>query len=64
MLKSSRSATVSTSTLIGKKPTLNYAELGTLLAKAANIVNNRPIGVKNLTKDELVPLTINQLLLG
>ena len=52
------------STLIGEKPTLNYAELGTLLAKAANIVNDWPIGVKNLTEDELVPLTINQLLLG
>ena len=47
-----------------KKPTLNYAELATLLAKAANIVNDRPIGVKNVTEDELVPLTVNQLLLG
>merc|ERR1712082_60134 len=43
---------------------LNYAELCTLLARAASVVNNRPIGVKNLTKDELVPLTVNQLLLG
>ena len=47
-----------------KKPMLNYAELATLLAKAANIVNDRPIGVKNITEDELVPLTVNQLLLG
>ena len=31
------------------KPTLNYAELATLLAKAANIVNDRPIVVKNTT---------------
>ena len=53
-----------TSTVNGEKPTLNYAELGTLLAKAANIVNDRPIGVKSLTEDELVPLTVNQLLLG
>ena len=52
------------STVNGKKPTLNYAELATLLAKAANIVNDRPIGVKNITEDELVPLTVNQLLLG
>ena len=47
-----------------KKPTLSYAELSTLLAKAANIVNDRPIGVKNVTEDKLVPLTVNQLLLG
>merc|ERR1712002_1238535 len=52
------------STVNGKKPTLNYAELGTLLAKAANIVNDHPIGIKNLTEDKLVPLTVNQLLLG
>ena len=64
MLKTSRSATVPTSAVNGEKPTLNYAELGTLLAKAANIINDRPIGVKNLSEDELVPLTVNQLLLG
>ena len=52
------------STVNGEKPTLNYAELGTLLAKAANVVNDRPIGVKSLTEDELVPITVNQLLLG
>merc|ERR1711867_140007 len=64
MLTTSRSATAPTATVNGKKPTLNYAELGTLLAKAANIVNDRPIGVKNITEDDLVPLTVNQLLLG
>merc|ERR1711867_352374 len=64
MLTTSRSATAPTATVNGEKPTLNYAELGILLAKAANIVNDRPIGVKNLTKDELVPLTVNLLLLG
>ena len=51
-------------TLITGKPTLNYAELCRLLARAASIVNDRPIGVKSLTEDELVPLTVNQLLLG
>ena len=51
-------------TLITGKPTLNYAELCTLLARAASVVNDRPIGVKSLTEDELVPLTVNQLLLG
>ena len=35
-----------------------------MLARAASVVNDRPIGVKSLTEDELVPLTINQLLLG
>merc|ERR1711895_79347 len=52
------------STVNGEKPMLNYAELATLLAKAANIVNDRPIGIKSVTEDELVPLTVNQLLLG
>ena len=51
-------------TIITEKPTLNYAELQALLSRAANIVNYRPIGVKSLTEDELVPLTVNQLLLG
>ena len=51
-------------TLMAGKPTLNYAELCTLLARAASVVNDRPIGVKSLTEDELVPLTVNQLLLG
>ena len=51
-------------TLISGKPTLNYAELCTLLARAASVVNDRPIGVKSLTEDEIVPLTVNQLLLG
>ena len=51
-------------TIITEKPTLNYAELQALLSRAANIVNDRPIGVKSLTEDKLVPLTVNQLLLG
>ena len=51
-------------TIISEKPTLSYADLQALLSQAANIVNDRPIGVKSLTEDELVPLTVNQLLLG
>ena len=51
-------------TLITGKPTLNYAELCTLLSCAVSVVNDRPIGIKSLTEDELVPLTVNQLLLG
>ena len=51
-------------TLVTGKPTLNYAELCTLLSRAASVVNDRPIGIKSLTEDELVPLTVNRLLLG
>ena len=51
-------------TIISEKPTLSYAELQSLLSRAANIVNDRPIGITGLTEDELVPLTVNQLLLG
>ena len=61
--KATGSSLVATKKMM-KKPTLNYSKLGTLLAKAANIVNNRPIGVKDLSKDELVPPTVYQLLLG
>ena len=43
---------------------MSYAELQVLLTKIANVINDRPIGVQRLTEDELVPLTVNQLLLG
>lgn len=53
------------STLVqGTKPTLTYAELCTTLARVASIINDRPIGVRAMTEDEIVPLTVNQLLLG
>ena len=52
------------STLVGTKPTLSYAKLCTTLARVASIVNDRPIGVCSMTKEEIVPLTVNQLLLG
>ena len=51
-------------TLVTGKPTLNYAKLCTLLSRAVSVVNDRPIEIKSLTEDELVPLTVNQLLLG
>ena len=51
-------------TLVSGKPTLSYAELATVLTQAANIVNDRPIWAKVLTEGDLVPLTVNQLLLG
>ena len=50
--------------MIAEKPTLNYAELQAILAEVANITNDRPIGVCHLTEEDLVPLTVNQLLLG
>ena len=52
------------STLIGTKSTLSYTELCTTLARAASIINDRPIGVRSLSEEEIVPLTVNQLLLG
>ena len=51
-------------TLVSGKPTLSYAELLTVLAQVANIVNDRPIWAKVLTEGDMVPLTVNQLLLG
>ena len=52
------------STLIGGKPTMHYAELQTILATAANIINDRPVGVRSLTEEDIVPIMVNQLLLG
>ena len=43
---------------------VNYAELQALLTEVANITNDRPIGVRSLTEEDLVPLTPNHLLLG
>ena len=43
---------------------LNYAELQVVLAKAANIANNRPIGVRSLTEEDIQAITPNMLLLG
>ena len=35
-----------------------------LLNRVANVINDRPLGVRSLTSDDLVPVTPNQLLLG
>ena len=52
-------------TIISGKPTLHYAELQSVLSQAANIVNDRPLFVKELREGEaIVPITVNQLLLG
>ena len=50
-------------TLIVNRPTLTYTDLCTLLARASSI-NNRPISFCQMTEEETVPLTVNQLLLG
>ena len=52
------------STIISGKPTLTYAKLQVILAQAANVVNDQPVGVKLLTEQDIIPLTPNQLLLG
>ena len=46
---------------------LNFAEFSTLLRRCANLINDRPIGVRHHkpgTEGELMPLTPNHLLLG
>ena len=43
---------------------LNYAELQTLLVSISNIMNDRPAGVRFKSKDDYVPVTVNQLLTG
>ena len=50
------------STLIAGKPTLLYAEIQTIMARAANIINDRPIGVQNLTETTVQVIMPNKLL--
>ena len=50
--------------LINHKPTMDYAELSTLLYRVCNVVNGRPGALKDLNEDTMVPLTVNQILLG
>ena len=52
------------SSIVSTKPTINYAELTVLLSRVSNIINDRPLGVRLLSSDELVPVTSNMLLLG
>ena len=55
--------TLATSTV---ETTLNFAELTCLLARIANIHNDRPLGVKKNYDDSdvYIPITPNQILLG
>ena len=52
------------STLIGTKPTLHYAELVSLLSSVADRVNDRPVGLRGLSDEDWLPLTVNHLILG
>ena len=52
------------STLINSKPTITYAALTVVLARAASIVNDRPIGIRSLTDEDMIAITPNQLLVG
>ena len=52
------------STLIGGKPTIAYAALMVVLTRAASVVNDRPLGLRSLTDDDMVAITPNQLLIG
>ena len=51
-------------TLIHDKPTASYAEVQTFLSRAANICNDRPLGVRLQTEEDFVPINPNQLLIG
>ena len=41
---------------------LSYAELQTVLTEVANIINDRAIYPKSLTEEDLMTITVNQLL--
>ena len=43
---------------------LSYPELETLFSSAANLVNQRPLGVRNFKEDDIRSITPNDLLLG
>ena len=43
---------------------LTFAELQVVLSGAADIANNRPVGVRNLNEGDLQAITPNMLLIG
>ena len=51
-------------TVNGNKSYISYGEMQALLAEMMDRINNRPIGLRSLTEEDLVPLTPNCLLLG
>ena len=52
-----------TATMLFEKPMLSYNELQVVLTEVANVVNDCAVRARRLTKEDLVPLTVNQLLL-
>ena len=48
---------------LASQSTLNYAELDTLFSSVSNIVNQRPIAVRDFTEEDLHAITPNDLLL-
>ena len=48
---------------LASQSALNYAELDTLFSSVANLVNQRPIGVRSYTDEDLHAITPNDLLL-
>ena len=48
---------------VASQSALNYAELDTLFSSISNIVNQRPIAVRDFTEDDLHAITPNDLLL-
>ena len=51
-------------TINGNKSLVSYGEMQALLADMMDRMNNRPIGLKTLTEQDLLPLTPHCLLLG
>ena len=63
-MKKSLFHVASSSAIKSVKPKLDYQEWCLLLNRVANISNERPLGVRSLTEDTIIPLTPNQLLIG
>ena len=60
-MKKSLFQVASSSTLKAVNPKLDYQEWSLLLHRIASISNERPLGVRGMTEDTLLPLTPNQL---
>ena len=63
-MKKSLFQTASSSVLKAVNPKLDFQEWSLLLNRIANISNERPLGVRSMTEDTIIPLTPNQLLIG
>ena len=55
---------ITKSTVLGECPTFSYAELQVALSEAENVINDSPLHPQSLTEEDLIPVTINHLLLG